>query len=84
MPADARPCPRCSGGSIVLKHSHENKPFYGCTRYPKCEFSSSRPIINERCPQCSTPYLLEKSVRKVLWAVCPNRECKYERRLSVF
>ena len=69
---------------MVLKHSRENKPFYGCTRYPWCEFSSSAAPIAERCPNCSSPYLVEKSVRKVLWAVCPNRECKYERRLSPF
>ena len=77
-------CPRCSGGKIVLKHSRESKPFFGCSHYPRCTFSSTYKPLTERCPECSSPYLVEKPIRKVLWAVCPNRNCKYERRLSIF
>ncbi len=31
-------CPRC-GGDIVVKKSRKGKTFYGCSNYPKCNFS---------------------------------------------
>lgn len=84
MSSEPTACPRCSSGKIVLKHSRESKQFFGCSQYPRCTFSSTHKPIEERCPDCSSPYLIEKPIRKVLWAVCPNKHCKYERRLSLF
>ncbi|MBM3761565.1 MAG: hypothetical protein FJW36_15110 [Acidobacteria bacterium] len=84
MSADPIACPRCSGGKIVLKHSRERKPFYGCTHFPSCTFSSTYRPVAERCPECSSPYLVERELRGVNWLRCPVRGCKFERRVSLF
>ena len=35
----------------------------------------------EPCPNCGSPYLLEKWLKGGPQAVCPNAECKYKRDL---
>ncbi|WP_080507489.1 topoisomerase DNA-binding C4 zinc finger domain-containing protein [Bryobacter aggregatus] len=84
MPDFSPLCPNCTDGLIIPRKSVDGKPFYGCNRFPRCGFTSKFQPRNEPCPHCSSAYLLEKPVRKVLWAVCPNRDCKFERRLSAF
>lgn len=72
------PCPKegC-GGTIAQRRTKRGKTFYGCTNYPKCDFSLwSRPIP-QACPQCAAPYLLEKqSKRHGVTHNCPT--CKYQ------
>jgi DNA topoisomerase-1 len=65
------PCPRCSDGKVVEKHSRQGRVFYACHRYPECDFNAAYSPVNEKCPQCSSPYLLAKPKR----LECPNREC---------
>ena len=36
-------CPKCKEGDIVERRSKKGKVFYGCSRYPECDFVSSRP-----------------------------------------
>ena len=45
-------CPEC-GGDLVEKKSRKNKTFYGCARYPDCEFATNLRPIPEPCPNCS-------------------------------
>lgn len=34
-----KPCPRCRGGHLVIRHSKNNHPpFYGCSNYPECHY----------------------------------------------
>lgn len=33
-------CPECSEGDIVIKKTKKGKIFYGCSRYPDCNFAS--------------------------------------------
>jgi hypothetical protein len=41
-PDDLNPCPRC-GASVRFYEESKRGPFYGCTSYPKCEWSSDEP-----------------------------------------
>ncbi len=34
------PCPKCSEGEIRLKKTKKGRIFYGCSRYPDCDWSS--------------------------------------------
>ncbi|MFC1963521.1 type I DNA topoisomerase [Chloroflexota bacterium] len=44
-------CPKC-GGEIVERRSKRGRIFYGCARFPDCDFASwSRPLP-QPCPQC--------------------------------
>jgi len=33
-------CPLCGQGEVVIKNSRWGKPFYGCSRYPDCDWAS--------------------------------------------
>ncbi len=33
-------CPLCGEGDVVIKNSRWGKPFYGCSRYPECNWAS--------------------------------------------
>jgi DNA topoisomerase-1 len=74
-------CPTCSEGEVVERRSKRGKTFYGCNRYPDCDFVAWNKPIAEQCPECSHPYLLEKWLKAGPQAVCPNPECKYKRDL---
>jgi DNA topoisomerase-1 len=86
MPDDAPdrlpPCPLCAGGMVRERQAAAGRKFYGCSRFPLCTFvATTRPVL-ERCPECSSPYLVERLVRGVRWVACPAVGCKYLRRVS--
>jgi DNA topoisomerase-1 len=74
-------CPKCTEGEIIERRSKRGKTFYGCNRYPDCDFVAWNKPMAEQCPECSSPYLLEKWTKAGPVAVCPNDECKYKRQL---
>jgi DNA topoisomerase-1 len=72
-------CPDCSEGEIIERRSKKGKMFFGCNRYPDCEFVAwSKPVM-EKCPDCGSPYLVEKYLKAGPLLACPNAECKYKR-----
>jgi DNA topoisomerase-1 len=74
------PCPKC-GGEIAARKNRRGDTFYGCTRYPKCDFTSNQKLVNEICPQCESAYLIELSNDEGTFLVCPNnREALPKRR----
>lgn len=36
-------CPVCQQGDVVIKKSRWGRTFYGCGRYPKCDWADSKP-----------------------------------------
>jgi len=44
-------CPQCSG-DLVLRRSRRGRPFYGCSNYPGCTFSSWKRPLPTPCPNC--------------------------------
>ncbi len=49
-PTGAR-CPEC-GADLIEKRSKKGKTFYGCSRYPNCEFAINRKPLSVPCPSC--------------------------------
>jgi len=45
-------CPKCGHGDIVQRRSKKKRIFYGCSRYPDCDFTSNVKPISSHCPQC--------------------------------
>ncbi|MBV9038523.1 MAG: type I DNA topoisomerase [Acidobacteriaceae bacterium] len=72
------PCPNCSEGEVVERRSKRGKTFYGCSRYPDCDFVAWGRPIPEKCPECGSSYLIEKYLKTGPVAQCPNTECKYK------
>ncbi|HLH42030.1 MAG TPA: type I DNA topoisomerase [Bryobacteraceae bacterium] len=75
-------CPNCAEGEVVERRSKRGKTFYGCGRYPDCDFVAWGKPIPERCPECGVSYLIEKYLKAGPLAQCPNAECKYKRPLE--
>ncbi|HEX6851722.1 MAG TPA: type I DNA topoisomerase, partial [Candidatus Polarisedimenticolaceae bacterium] len=72
-------CPECGKGNIVERKSKRGKVFYGCDRYPDCEFVLWNKPIARACPQCATPYLVEKiTKRKGHQILCEKEGCGFE------
>jgi DNA topoisomerase-1 len=67
-------CPDCKDGEIAEKKARRGNYFYGCTNYPKCEFTSAFKPVAEPCPSCGSPYLLEKTLKDGVFLVCPNNK----------
>jgi DNA topoisomerase-1 len=44
-------CPQC-GGELVKRISKKKKVFYGCSKYPKCQFTVNGKPIAQPCPHC--------------------------------
>ncbi|HPD57080.1 MAG TPA: type I DNA topoisomerase [Smithellaceae bacterium] len=70
-------------GSITEKRTKKGKVFYGCTNYPKCTFASWDKPLMEACPNCGSPFLVEKYTKsKGAQKLCPNKECGYKDTLD--
>src|SRR5689334_16397035 len=73
-------CPLCAAegrkdGELVEKKARRRgNIFYGCSNYPKCEFTSAYRPVAEQCPECGSPYLLEKNLKAGTFLVCPNNK----------
>jgi DNA topoisomerase-1 len=74
------PCPKC-GGEIAVRKNKRGDTFYGCTRYPKCDFTSNQKLVSQTCPKCDSAYLVEYANSEGTFLVCPNnREALPKRR----
>jgi DNA topoisomerase I len=48
------PCPTCKVGEVVERRSKKGRTFYGCNRYPECDFVSWNKPAGEDCPVCGS------------------------------
>jgi DNA topoisomerase-1 len=71
-------CPECSEGEVSERRSKKGKTFYGCVRYPDCKFVAWGKPIAEKCPNCGSPYMVEKWLKAGPVWQCPNAECKHK------
>ena len=74
------PCPKPGcGGELIERRSKRGKLFYGCIKYPNCDFVLWNKPVREQCPQCGAPFLLEKSTkREGLVRYCNEESCDYK------
>ncbi len=52
-------CPNCKEGEIVERRSKKGRAFFGCERYPACDFVAWNKPVNEPCSRCGSPYMVE-------------------------
>ncbi|MFC3928927.1 type I DNA topoisomerase [Streptococcus caprae] len=71
-------CPTCHQGQIIERKTKHNRIFYGCNRYPECDFTSWDLPVGRTCPK-SGDFLVEKKVRGGGKQVsCSNDKCDYQ------
>jgi DNA topoisomerase I len=47
-----KPCPKCGEGELVEKKGRTGRPFYGCARYPACDWVTWARPLPEPCEVC--------------------------------
>jgi DNA topoisomerase-1 len=67
-------CPKCGEGEIAVKKARRGNIFYSCTNYPKCDFTANYKPVDQKCPECGSPYVMEKTLKSGVYLVCPNRK----------
>jgi DNA topoisomerase-1 len=80
------PCPNGCGGELTERRTRRGKIFYGCNRYPECTFAAWDKPLLEKCPECGSPYLVQRySKREGPYIACPNSlkggSCTYRRNV---
>ncbi len=70
-------CPKCQKGKLTEKRTKKGKIFYGCDRYPDCDFALWDKPTGEKCPQCGS-LLTEKGKR----VKCSNKDCQFKKSVS--
>ncbi|HLU21915.1 MAG TPA: type I DNA topoisomerase [Bacillaceae bacterium] len=68
-------CPKCSEGNVIERKSKKKRIFYGCDRYPECDFLSWDKPIARHCPKCQD-MLVEKKLKKGIQVQCV--QCDYK------
>ncbi|MDI6790961.1 MAG: type I DNA topoisomerase [Thermodesulfobacteriota bacterium] len=76
------PEPDCSG-EIIQKRTKKGRVFYGCSKYPKCQFATWEQPVAEECPRCKSSFLLLKTDKNGDKQIrCPQKECDYKEKRS--
>lgn len=65
-------------GEIVERKSRFGTIFYGCDKYPDCDFVLWAKPTGEKCPDCGA-LLTKKLLKKGNTIKCSSKECKYSR-----
>jgi len=78
----ACPAQGCDG-DLVEKHSKRGKVFYGCNRYPECDYATWDKPVAKPCPICKAPFLVEKTTKKAgTFLACLNRDCGHRETVA--
>ncbi len=74
-------CPKCGKGTIVERKSKRGTVFYGCDKYPECDFVLWNEPTGETCPTCGS-LLVKKVLKKGTVISCSNIKCGYKKEQS--
>ena len=74
-------CPKCGNGVIVERKSKRGTVFFGCDKYPDCDFVLWNEPTGEECPDCGA-LLVKKVLKKGTTIECSNRTCGYKRTVE--
>lgn len=67
-------------GYISVRRSKKGRTFYGCSEYPNCKFTSWDKPVPEECPQCKSPFMVEKwKKNEGTTIVCVKEGCGFKK-----
>jgi len=70
-------CPSCKKGHLIKRQSRYGKTFYACSNYPSCKYAVNDKPVNEFCPDCHWPILVERKTASAFRIICPKKGCGY-------
>ncbi len=65
-------CPQCFKGKIVEKRTKKGKIFYGCEKWPDCDFALWDKPIDDKCQECNALLVTDKRGK----TKCSNSTCQ--------
>ncbi len=78
----ACPQPGCDG-VLVARKSKRGKVFYGCSRYPDCDYAIWDKPVPVGCPVCGASFLVERTTKKEgTFLACQNRGCGHRQAIE--
>ncbi len=70
-------CPKC-GGAIIRRTTRRGRVFFGCEKYPECDYTSWDMPVDDKCPVCGSPMVRKFDRKKdVAYNLCTNENCKH-------
>ncbi len=74
------PQPDCDG-KVLQRQSRRGKIFYGCSRFPGCDFATWDKPVAKNCPLCGAAFVVEKSTKKQgTFLACHTKGCKFKEK----
>jgi DNA topoisomerase I len=72
-------CPeKGCGGELVERTSKRGKVFYGCSKFPACNFAIWDKPVAKSCPKCGAAFMVEKETKKEGKILrCLNEVCRF-------
>lgn len=68
------PCPKCGAALIKRTTKGKGKTFFGCEKYPECDFTSWDMPLIEKCSVCGA-YMVQKVFGRSRFKLCSNKDC---------
>ena len=70
------PCPKC-GAELLERISRKGRKFYGCEKYPECDFVSWERPVADKCPVCGGRMVFKAGPKGACFHVCVNENCRH-------
>lgn len=67
-------CPQC-GGAVVERRTKRGKVFFGCAKYPECQFTTWDTPLKENCPECGSFKVRHNFKQGRFTVMCGNAAC---------
>lgn len=78
-------CPKCEkegrDGELIQRRSRYGKTFYGCSKYPDCDFAVWNEPTGEKCPECGE-LLVKKFLKTGNKIACSSKTCKFNKPME--
>jgi DNA topoisomerase-1 len=56
-------CPKCGIGDLAERRTKKGRNFFGCLRYPECDYSTWTRPVPVACPSCGFVGMEEKQTK---------------------
>ena len=72
-------CPKCLTGDLAEKRSKKGRTFFGCNRYPACDFTTWNRPVPAVCPSCGNLGAEQKTTKaRGTWNKCLKCGIEFE------
>ncbi|MFD2171370.1 type I DNA topoisomerase [Tumebacillus lipolyticus] len=77
-------CPKCKEGQLVERKGKRRRVFFGCDRYPECDFIIWDRPTGRACPECGEPLITKRTGKGEGKEViqCSGSECSHKEEVT--